>query len=141
MTESSIPQTESNTPTVDPPQQETSTPEEPTTESSVVVAETTTSNGVTLTVSRTIAPHATTARSNTASTAASLEEDGDDAVALVYPWDPRIQYSPDGAWVSTSSSSSIGNCNNGTKVATKIGASISFNFEGAYIFKSVVDAI
>lgn len=99
---------------------------------SPVVEETTTSNGVTLTVSRTVAPHIATPRPTTA-TASFAEEDGDDAVALVFPWDSRIQYSPDSSWVSTTSSSSIGNCHNGTKAANQVGASIKFAFEGTLV--------
>ncbi|KAG8799382.1 hypothetical protein FRC17_007149 [Serendipita sp. 399] len=83
---------------------------------------------------RVVQPFAVTPHVNTASgSQQNAEVDSADAVALVYPWDPRIVYEPPDAWVSTTSSSSIGNCHNGTKVATQAGATIKFGFEGKQI--------
>ena len=55
-----------------------------------------------------------------------------DVVAYADPSDPRISYVPSDAWSTTSSSSSVGVCKNGTKVASQADASIQFPFEGSF---------
>jgi hypothetical protein len=84
-------------------------------------------------LSRTVAPNILTATNTADSNTALAVEEPSDAVALVYPWDPRIQYITDDDWVSTTSSSSVGSCHNGTKVASRAGSTIKFGFEGKQI--------
>ncbi|KIM30601.1 hypothetical protein M408DRAFT_323425 [Serendipita vermifera MAFF 305830] len=149
----SAPNTEaSSTTPANPVSQEPSTPESRTTPTPTVDPPTTTNVG---TDSPPTTPAASTAvlpptpaslvgqdpstsespdstRGPTSTTTGGVNNGSDvvDVVASVSPWDPRIAYSPEDAWAVTTSESSIGNCHNGTRVATVTGATIAFPFEG-----------